>query len=94
MFEKKDFKRCSEGECNGSDLYGFAALPSGYRYLYNGEYHYSDLGEAAIFHVAKGKYESFDDYKGWRYYIGYGGSFRSGFIGLDQGIPVRCVKNP
>ena len=78
---------------NGSDAYGFSALPAGGRML-NGEY--ADLGEDASFWSSSlsSGFSNYGDYL--MLYDGNGGTRAYGGVGgriMEYGHSVRCIQN-
>ncbi|OWV07319.1 hypothetical protein B7993_03605 [Fibrobacter sp. UWH3] len=77
------------GNGNGTDAYGFSALPAGNR-SYNGYFNYA--GSYALFWSAS-QYENYSD---CAYYMYLGYSLEDAYMGYydkDYGNSVRCLQN-
>ncbi len=72
---------------NGTDDFGFAALPGGYRYYYGSFFHIGDTG----YWWSATQYNS---HNAWYRYLHYSSpDFRKNNYSKDYGFSVRCVRD-
>jgi uncharacterized protein (TIGR02145 family) len=79
---------------NGTDEYGFSALPGGYRWMWDG--HFSDAGYDGSWWIPNGGAVSIDNHRNYCVIsdvVGEGFSYRDGNNGLGAGRSVRCVMD-
>ena len=73
-------------DSNGTDAFGFSALPAGYRYIYNGEI-FSGVSIIANF------WSSTEYTRNIAYIMEMGFEKRGGFKGKNEEVSIRCVKD-
>jgi uncharacterized protein (TIGR02145 family) len=78
------------GDGNGTDVYGFSALPGGFR---NGLGNFLDMGSKGLWWGST-KYPLYDDFLfGYHQLIYYGYDFPSSTTVNERGFSVRCLRD-
>jgi len=77
-----------EYNLNGNDSHGFTMLPGGFRYFNDGNFHHSG-GHANLWSSS----EHTDEYKWFRFIIGYIIESYRNSTPKENGYNVRCIKN-
>ena len=87
-----------EGNPNGTDEYGFSAIPAGYRfddgdYIFDGFEEGDEGGYTYANFWSAIEYDE-DSKRAWYTALLYDGDVLPYYAKKDYGIPVRCVKDP